>query len=75
MIATMMPRRGGRFSRDGQWQWDEEVILTTTRDELAKGPGNGFVNPPTSIAVLRVAPDNIKLGLRLYCLLDATGSM
>lgn len=42
----------------------------TTPDELAKGPGNGFANPSTSIAVLRVAPDAITL-LRLYCLLDA----
>lgn len=42
----------------------------TTPDELAKGPGNGFVNPPTSIAVLHVAPDPIAV-LRLYCLLKA----
>lgn len=71
LIAMAMSRLGGRFSRDGQWQWlwyEEGIhdpVLALQRD-LAMS----IVNPPTSIAVLRVAPDPINL-LRLYCLLDS----
>lgn len=63
-----MSRLNGRFSRDGQWQWYKEGIHEPIL--ALKEPGNSIVNPPSSIAVLRVPPDPVNL-LRLYCLLES----